>query len=66
MVYEVDCWTCYSIIVDSGVDDGDEFGDDELTKGSGSHRTALLLIKYCDKNEAVLAEAFVEMLFCHG
>lgn len=55
-----------SIIVDSGVEDGDEFGDDVLISGKGSHRTVLLFIKYCDKNDAVLADELADRLFCHG
>lgn len=55
------------MIVDSGVDEGDEFGEEEFIRGRGSHRTALLLIKYWDKNVAVFAdELFVDRLFCHG
>lgn len=55
-----------SIIDDSGVDDGDKLGDDEFINGKGSHRTVLLLTKYCDKNDAVLADELADMLFCHG
>lgn len=54
------------MIVDCGDDDGDELGDDVFISGKGSHLMALLLIKYCDKNDAVLAEELAGMLFCHG
>lgn len=55
-----------SIIADLGDDDGDDVGDDVFIKGSGSHRTALLLIKYCDRNGAVLTNEEADILFCQG
>lgn len=55
-----------SIIADLGEEDGDDVGDEVFINGNGSHLTALLLIKYCDRNEAVLADEEADILFCQG
>ena len=62
-----DSRNCMFQSIDSGVDAADEFGDDEVfISGNGSHLTVLLLIRYCDKNDAVFAELAVDRLFCQG